>query len=363
MIKTNGSAMTFRIAFRACIAILFAGLASVAQAETLPAKIRIGDVGFGFGQPFGRGVVAIADAKGFIADEFKGTPTQVEFTYFVNTGPAINEALANKQLDFASYGAVPNTIGRANGLATRIIASYGGTTIFAGARTSLPINAVKDLKGRKIAVQKATIIHWSLVSSLQEAGLSERDVTLVDLKNADQLAAINAGSVDAIYGGSFFLPLRDQGVVRVIYKTSEQSPKATGFGAFVVNEDFEKANPDATARVTRGLVKAAHWLGQEQNREEAYAIWARTGVTLDILREEFQGTALKDQFNPLLDDFLRSQYRGVIAFNKDQKLIRNDVDLNTWIEPKYLNAALTSLSLGEFWLPRNADGVAGKASN
>ena len=75
--------------------------------------------------------VAIADAKGFIADEFKGVPTQVEFTYFVNTGPAINEALANKQLDFASYGAVPNTIGRANGLPTRILASYGGTTIFA----------------------------------------------------------------------------------------------------------------------------------------------------------------------------------------------------------------------------------------
>lgn len=334
-----------------------------ALAQDLPGKIRIGDVGFGFGQPFGRGVVAIADAKGFIADEFKGTPTQVEFTYFVNTGPAINEALANKQLDFASYGAVPNTIGRANGLPTRVLASYGGTTIFGGARASLPINSVKDLKGHKVAVQKATIIHWSLVTSLQQAGLSERDVTLVDLKNADQLAAITAGSVDAIYGGSFFLPLRDKGVIKLFYKTSDQGVKATGFGAFVGAEEFLQKHPDATTRVVRGLVRAAHWLGQEQNREEAYRTWARTGVTLEILREEFQGTSLKEQYNPLLDDFLVSQYKGVIAFNKDQKLIRSDVDFVKWTEPKYLDEALASLNLKNFWSPRSAEGVSLRPSN
>jgi sulfonate transport system substrate-binding protein len=89
------------------------GWFSAALAEELPAKIRFGDVGFGFGQPFGLGTQAVADAKGFIAAEFKDTPVKLEFSYFVNTGPAINEAIANSQLDFASYGAVPNVIGRA----------------------------------------------------------------------------------------------------------------------------------------------------------------------------------------------------------------------------------------------------------
>jgi len=355
--------MAIRNLSKLAAALLLAVASTAAYAEELPGKIRIGDVGFGIGQPFGRGLVAIADAKGFIADEFKGTPTQVEFTYFVNTGPAINEALANKQLDFASYGAVPNTIGRANGLQTRILASYGGTTIFAGARSGLPINSVKELKGAKVAVQKATIIHWSLVTSLQQAGVSERDVTLVDLKNADQLAAIAAGSVDAIYGGSFFLPLRDQGIIRLIYKTSDHGSKATGFGAFLVADEFQQKHPDATARVTRGLVKAAHWLADEQNREEAYVVWSRAGVSREILREEFQGTALKEQFNPLLDAFITSQYRGVIAFNKEQKLIRGDVDFARWTEPKYLEAALASLNLKTFWPTRNADGVADKPLN
>jgi sulfonate transport system substrate-binding protein len=328
-----------------------------AVAENLPDKIRIGDVGFGFGQPFGRGLIAIADAKGFLAGEFKDTPVKLEFTYFVNTGPAINEALANKQLEFAAYGAVPNSIGRANGLPTRILMSYGGTTIFAGVRSELPINSVRDLKGRKIAVQKATIIHWSLVTSLKQNGLSEHDVTLVDLKNADQLAAISAGSVDAIYGASFFLPLRDKGIIRVIYNSNEQGAKATGIGAVVVSDEFQKTYPDATARFTRGLLKAAQWLGDDKNREEALTIWERTGVTSDVLHEEFKGVSLRDQFDPLIDDFYRAQYRDVIAFDRDQKLIRNDIDFDQWVEPKYLSAALSELSLTHYWPERTADGT------
>ena len=76
------------------------------------------------------------------------------------------------------------------------------------------------------------------------------------LKNSDQLAAISAGSVDAIYGGSFFLPLRDSGVIKLFYKTSEQGVKATGFGAFVGAEEFLQKYPDASARVVRGLIRA-----------------------------------------------------------------------------------------------------------
>lgn len=148
--------------------------AAAARAEEAPTTIRFGDVGFGFGAPFGVGLQAIADAKGFIADEFKGTPTKVEFTYFTGTGPAINEALSNNQLDFASYGAVPNIIGKANGLDTVILASYGGTTIFGAARPDLDIKSIADLKGKKVAIQKATIIHWGLITALKNAGLSEK---------------------------------------------------------------------------------------------------------------------------------------------------------------------------------------------
>ena len=138
-----------------------------ARADAFPAEIRFGDVGFGFGTPFGVGLSAIADAKSFVAGEFKDTPVKLNWTYFVNTGPAINEAIANGQLDFASYGAVPNIIGKARGLPTRILLSYGGTAVFGAARPDPAIRTVADLKGRRIAIQKATIIQWALVQALR----------------------------------------------------------------------------------------------------------------------------------------------------------------------------------------------------
>ncbi len=331
--------------------------AVAAKAEDAPATIRLGDVGFGFGTPFGVGLQAIADAKGFIADEFKGTPTKVEFTYFTGTGPAINEALSNGQLDFASYGAVPNIIGKANGLDTVILASYGGTTIFGAARPDLDIKSVADLKGKKVAIQKATIIHWGLITALKNAGLSEKDITIVDLKNADQLAAIAAKSVDAVFGADFLLPLEDKGVAKIFYKSSDAGASGDGFGAFLVTDKFRKAYPQATQKVVTGFVKAAQWLADDKNRDEAFKIWSRAGSPVEVISKSNAGSSLGQKYNPRLDDFFVSRYQSGIAFDREQKLIRRDVDLNAWVERSYVDNAVKSLNLQALWPDRSATGT------
>lgn len=342
--------------------VMGAALAALAfsspRAEPLPDTIRFGGFGQGYGQPYGLALLAIAQVKGFIADEFKDTPVKLEWTYFTGTGPAINEAIANGRLDFAQYGGLPNTVGRANGLPTHILASYGTTQIFGAARTGLPIGTIKDLKGRRVTVAKGTILHWAFLRALAANGLSPKDVTIIDLKSADQLAALAAGSVDASISTSTLLTLRDKGVVKIFYRSRDIGPKAAGFGAITVTEPFETKYPDATRRVARGLARAAEWLSHEENREEALQIWAKSGVPYASLKEEFSGVSLKQAFNPLIDDFLVAQYRDVLQFSKDQKLIRNDIDLQTWFVPKYLDAALKELGLEHYWPRRSADGGA-----
>ncbi|RDJ11242.1 ABC transporter substrate-binding protein [Rhizobium grahamii] len=330
--------------------------AAPSHAEDAPAAIKFGDVGFGFGTPFGVGLQAIADAKGFIAEEFKGTPTKLEFTYFTGTGPAINEALSNGQLDFASYGAVPNIIGKANGLDTVILASYGGTTIFGAARPDLDIKSIADLKGKKVAIQKATIIHWGLISALKNAGLSEKDITIVDLKNADQLAAIAAKSVDAVFGADFVLPLEDRGLAKIFYKSSDAGATGDGFGAFLVTDKFRKAYPEATQKVVTGFVKAAQWLADDNNREEAFKIWARAGTPVEVIRKSNAGSPLGAKYNPRLDGFFVARYQSGIAFDREQKLIRRDIDLDAWVDRSFVDNAVSSLKLQALWPDRSATG-------
>jgi sulfonate transport system substrate-binding protein len=327
---------------------------SAAASAAQPDTIRFGGFGQGFGQPYGLALLAIAQGKGFLADEFKGTPTRLTFEYFTGTGPAINEAIANRRLDVAQYGALPNIVGRAAGLPTRLIASYGPTTVFAAARAELPIHSFKDLAGKRVAVAKGTVLHWAFLKGLEANGLTLKDVTLLDLSTADQLAALAAGSIDAAVGTSTLLALRDKGAVKIFYSSNDVGPKAAGFGAIAVTEAFEKAYPDAVRRVARGLVRSAAWLADDSHRDEALAIWSKSGVALSSLKAEFDGVALKNGFNPRIDPFLIEQYRDAIAFSKAQKLIRADIDLNQWVAPSYVDDAINQLGVAALFPVRPA---------
>lgn len=327
-----------------------------ASAQTLPETIRFGAFGQGYGQPYGTATLAVAHVKGFIAEEFKDTPVKLEWNYYSGTGPAINEAIANGQLDFAQYGGLPNIIGRANGLPTRIIQSYGVTNIIAVARTGLPIHSFKDIKGRRVAVAKGTILHWALLKALEANALTTRDITVVDLKTADQLAALAAGSVDVSIGTTSLLPLEDKGIVKVFYMSKRGAPTTAGFGGITVTEAFRTKYPDATQRVSRGLVRAGEWLSREENREEALQIWAKSGTPIEALRRDYEGQDLKLAFNPLIDDFLIEQYRDATQFSKDEKLIRKDIDIKQWFVPEYLNTSLNQLGLEHYWPRRSGAG-------
>lgn len=339
----------------ALLAALGAAIAP-AKAEDLPNTIRFGGFGQGFGQPYGAALLAVAQVKGFIAEEFKDKPVKFTYEYFTGTGPAINEAIANKQLDFAQYGALPNIIGKAAGLPTRIIASYGLTTVFGIAREGVAISSVKDLRGKKVAVAKGTILHWALLKALDSNGLSLRDITLIDLKSADQTAALSAGTVDAVIGTSTQLTLVDKGIAKVFYSSKNFGLKTAGFGAITVTEQFEQKYPESTQRVARALVKAAEWLAQDSNHEEAFQVWIKSGVAYDSLVKEFQGVSWKDAFNPRIDAFLVNQYRDATAFTREQKLIRADIDLSKWFAPEYVERAIAEQKLTGFWKDRNAGG-------
>jgi sulfonate transport system substrate-binding protein len=341
----------------ASAAMMCAGIA-LAGAESLPDKIRFTGFGQGYGQPYGVATLAIAQSKGFIADEFKDTPVQFEWAYPSGTGPAINEAIANGQVDFAQYGGLPNIIGRSNGLPTRIIQSYGVTNIIAAARKGLPITSFKEIKGRRVTVSKGTILQWALLKALEANGMTAKDITIVDLKAADQLAALAAGSVDVSIGTTSLFSLEDQGIVKVFYTSRDGAPKASGFGAITVTESFRTKYPEATERVARALVRADEWLSHEENREEALRIWAKSGTPYDALKRDYAGQSLKQAFNPLVDDFLIEQYRDATQFTKAEKLIRFDIDIKQWFAPEYLDAALKKLGLEKYWPRRSADGAA-----
>lgn len=59
------------------------------------------------------------------------------------------------------------------------------------------MQTVADLKGKTVALNRGSNVHYLLVKALEDAGLSYSDVTTVFLPPADGRAAFERGSVDA----------------------------------------------------------------------------------------------------------------------------------------------------------------------
>ena len=60
------------------------------------------------------------------------------------------------------------------------------------------INALKDLKGKKIGVEVNFVDHLLIIKALESIGLKETDVTLVNVATNDTPQALASGQVDAI---------------------------------------------------------------------------------------------------------------------------------------------------------------------
>jgi sulfonate transport system substrate-binding protein len=326
-------------------------------AVALPETIRLAGPGEGFGKPYGSQILGIARARGLLEDEFKADGVKIEWSFPSGTGPAINEAFANGQLDFANYGGQPNIAGKSRGLPTRLLASYGNGNTYVIARKEAGIRSIADLKGKRFSVSKGTILQLILDKLLAANGLTEKDLQLFDLKSAEQVTALASGDIDAAIGTGSLLALQQQGIAEVAFSTQGKVTPFNNFGGFLVVEEFASAYPEVTQRVVDTYLKAARWASDEANRDAVYDALAQTGLPRDIIKQDYDELPLKERFSPLFDPFTEKQYSTAIAFLLDAKIIRQPVDLAAWRDPSYLDKGLKDLGLSGFWQARDADGA------
>jgi len=333
---------------------LLPGLA-VAQA---PAEIRLVYPGVGVGnRPAAAGnAVATMHLRGMLEEEFQKDGIKITWSFLRGAGPAVNEAYANGLADFSLLGDLPSIIGHAGGLKTRVLA--GGTVrgnIYVSVPSDSNARTLADLRGKKVAVTKGTATHLAIGKILETFGLSERDVRLINMETNTATAAIVTGDIDAAVGGSQWLGLRDQGVSRVIFRTTGGDPRLTSNNAFIGREDFIRQYPEHTKRVVKTLLRAAKWLGdQDRNPEPVFQLWTRTGFTFASFKEDWANESLKYKISPLVDPYIVQRYTLQIEEAKRLGLTRSTFTFAEWVDTSFLEAALRELALESYWQPRDA---------
>jgi sulfonate transport system substrate-binding protein len=270
----------------------------------------------------------------------------------------VNELYANNLLDFSALGDLPSIVGRASGLEYRLLAAASVRgNIYVSVPSDSNAQTVADLRGKKIAVTKGTATHLAAGKILEAFGLTEKDVRLINMENNVATAALVTGDIDAAFGGSQWLGLRDQGVSRVIFRTTGGDPKYTSNTSFLGNTKFIQKYPEHTRRVVKTLVLAAKWLADQESKPEGvFQLWTRTGFTFASFKEDWTNESMKYKTSPLIDPYIVERYGFQINEAKRLGLTRNTFEFREWIEPSFLNAALQELELQTFWAPRDPSG-------
>jgi len=339
----------------ACIAslILLASLPS-ARAEDKPKVIRISNPGVGIG---GRPVVAsgpwsLLHIQGVLEQEFKADGIEVVWTFLRGAGPAVNELFANGLTDIASLGDLPSLIGKSSGLKTRLLATSSLSNRYIAVPYESRVQSVKDLAGKRFALSKGTCNHLAANRILESHGLSEKDVRTINMDNPTMLAALTTKDTDAAIGGPELLSLRDRGVVRIIHST-KGDPRYTCNGTIIVSDEFATKYPSIVKRIVRAHVKMSKWFTErEGNPTEIYQLFSKSGVPFSNHKEEWTGDSFKVRASPLVDGYLRARYSTGAKDAQRYNLIRNQVDLNTWIDTSFLDQVLKEEKLEGFWPPR-----------
>jgi sulfonate transport system substrate-binding protein len=347
-------------AFVAIVAVLTA-VAAAGGAAAEPISIRIGYPGVGAdNRPFANGdIVAVAHAGHFIEDEFANDPDiKIEWTFFRGAGPALNESLASGHLDFAAgLGDLPAIVGRSNGLQTRyLLSDKVRDTIYLAVRPESGINRIEDLANHRLSQFKGTNMQLAADRVLAAHGLSERNAKFINLDTGGALAALTSGSIDGTFGSIELLTLRDRGIVKIAYSTKAEAATFGRHSAIYVTEAFEKQHPELVQRVVDAFVKAARFAADEVNRSAVFELWAKSGFPAPVFAEDFSDERLANRLTPVIDPYVVSRYKDLAARVREYGLVRKDVDVDSWFEPKYLDAALKAQHLEHFWPRFDGDG-------
>lgn len=144
------------------------------------------------------GTTLLLKDKGELEKALKEKGYKVEWSEF-NTATSILEALNAKSIDFANAGDAPSVMALSKGMDFKYIASEPSAPDTEGilVRGNSNIKTVADLKGKKVAYNKASIAEYLLVQALKKEGLKIDDVESVILNPPDASVAFKNGEVDA----------------------------------------------------------------------------------------------------------------------------------------------------------------------
>lgn len=144
------------------------------------------------------------------------------------------------------------------------------------------IKSVADLKGRKVALNKGSNVHYLLVKALEKQGLKPTDLQVVYLPPADARAAFERGAVDAwVIWDPFLAAVEQQSGARVL---ADGRGLVNNYAYYLAERGFAEKQPQVIQALFEDTQAQAQWL--KGNIKAAAAVIAPLqGLAPDVVEK------------------------------------------------------------------------------
>ena len=294
--------------------LLLMALAPFALTQNADNVLRIGYQKYG--------TLVLLKARGSLEKRLAPMHVEVQWTEFP-AGPQLLEGLNVGSIDFGTAGEAPPIFAQAAGADLVYVgnepAASAGEAILVPKNS--PIKTVAELKGKKVALNKGSNVHFLLVKLLQRAGVNYNDIDTIFLTPADARAAFERGSVDAwAIWEPFLAAAQRQTDARIL---ADGNGVVSNHQFFLAARSYAKKREDVIAIIIDELAKVDEW-AKTDTKEAAAALEPQIG--LDQATLELALSRGGYGVTPINDAVLAEQQRIADVFY-DLKLIPKHINV------------------------------------
>lgn len=250
-------------------------------------------------------------AQGSLEQKLQPLGVQVKWVEFP-AGPQLLEGLNVGAIDVGFVGEAPPIFAQAAG-AQFVYIGYDPAAPHAEAilvPKDSPIRSVADLKGKKVALNKGSNVHYLLLRQLEKHGLSLKDIQPVYLAPADGRAAFESGSVDAwAIWDPFQASAEKAAQARVLADGADGV--ANNYQYYLGARDYVQRNPKVIEALFADAVERGSWL-KNNISQAAQLIAPQQGLPVDVVELALQ----RYQFNvkPITPEIAADQQKIADSF-------------------------------------------------
>jgi sulfonate transport system substrate-binding protein len=282
-------------------AALSSGAAMPAQAQAAK-EVRIGYQKYG--------TLTLLKGRATLEKTLAAKGISVKWTEFP-AGPVLLEGLNVGSIDIGTVGEAPPIVAQA----------AGANLVYIGNEPPSPeseaivvpkgstLKSVAELRGKKVALNKGSNVHYLLVKALEKAGVAYTDVNVVFLPPADARASFERGAVDAwVIWDPFLAAAEKQLGARVL---ADGKGLVANHQFYVASRQFAQANPDTVRTVLDEIAKVDAW--GKTNRKEVTAILSQqTGLEAPVV--ELAASRYAYGVRPVTPEVIAAQQKIADAF-------------------------------------------------